>query len=208
MRRHTGCMSYPFADIAFTAAVQRLQEQYGSRARYAQMQRHGVRGERLGPRESEFLARADSFFLATVSETGWPYVQHRGGPPGFFKVLSPGKLAFADFRGNLQYISAGNAAGNARASIIVMDYAEQSRLKLFGMLRFVDLAQADPSLVREVSLPGYAARVECVALLELAGFDWNCSQHITQRFTLEQIRAAAAAHSQDPPSALTSATVL
>jgi uncharacterized protein len=186
-------MSYPFADIAFTPAVQQLQERYGSRARLAQMQARGARGEALGPQEADFLARADSFYLATVGETGWPYVQHRGGPTGFFKVLSPVQLAFADFRGNLQYVSAGNAAGNARASIIVMDYAERSRLKLLGMLRFIEIGQADAALVSQVSLPGYAARVERVALLDLAGFDWNCSQHITQRFTLEQLREAAAA---------------
>jgi uncharacterized protein len=185
-------MSYPFADIAFTPAVQRLQEHYGSRARLAQMQSRASRGEALGPRETEFLARADSFYLATVGETGWPYVQHRGGPRGFFKVLSPVRLAFADFRGNLQYVSAGNAAGNARASIIVMDYAEQSRLKLLGTLRFLDVAQADAALIAQVTLPSYPARVERVAVLDLAGFDWNCSQHITQRFTIEQLREAAA----------------
>ncbi len=183
-------MSYPFGDIAFTPAVERLQERYGSRAKYAQMQSRSSRGEALGTREAEFLARADSFYLATVGETGWPYVQHRGGPRGFLRVLSPAQLGFADFRGNLQYASAGNAAGNARASIIVMDYAERSRLKLLGTLRFIELAQADPALVRQVELPGYAARVERVALFDLAAFDWNCSQHITPRFTLEQLREA------------------
>jgi uncharacterized protein len=183
-------MSYPFGDIAFTPAVERIQERYGSRAKYAQMKSRSSRGEALGEHEAGFLARADSFYLATVGETGWPYVQHRGGPRGFFRVLSPVQLAFADFRGNLQYVSAGNAAGNARASIIVMDYAERSRLKLLGTLKFIEVAQADPALVRQVELPGYAARVERVALLDLAAFDWNCSQHITPRFTLEQLREA------------------
>ena len=186
-------MSYPFGDIAFTSTVQRLQERYGSRDRYAQMQARASRGEALGERETQFLARADSFYLATVGETGWPYVQHRGGPRGFFRVLSPTQLAFADFRGNLQYVSAGNAAGNARASIIVMDYAERSRLKLLGTLRFVELAQADAELARKVELPGYTARVERVARFDLAAFDWNCSQHITPRFTLEQLREAGLA---------------
>jgi predicted pyridoxine 5'-phosphate oxidase superfamily flavin-nucleotide-binding protein len=124
-------------------------------------------------------------------------VQHRGGPPGFFKVLSPVQLAFADFRGNLQYVSAGNAAGNARASIIVMDYAERSRLKLLGTLRFVDVAQADAALVSRVNLPGYAGRVERVALLDLAAFDWNCSQHITPRYTAEEWKASLASSMPD-----------
>jgi predicted pyridoxine 5'-phosphate oxidase superfamily flavin-nucleotide-binding protein len=148
-------------------------------------------GDVLGEREAEFLAQADTFYLATVSETGWPYVQHRGGPKGFLRVLSPTRLAYADFRGNLQYVSAGNAARNDRASILVMDYAQRQRLKLLGHLRFIDIAEADPALARQVELPGYRARVERVALFELAAFDWNCPQHITQRFTLDEIRQAA-----------------
>jgi len=180
-------MSRRFAEIAFTPAVRALQERHGSRARYAQMQASGAPGDALGPREAQFLAQADSFYLATVNETGWPYVQHRGGPPGFLRVLSPTQIGFADFRGNQQYVSAGNAARDDRASAIVMDYVERRRLKLMGRLRFVDLADADPALVRAVELPGYRARVERVALLDVVAFDWNCPQHITQRFTLEQL---------------------
>lgn len=148
-------------------------------------------GDRLGEREAAHLAAADSFYLATVNEAGWPYVQHRGGPRGFLRVLSPGALAYADFAGNRQYLSAGNAARNDRASILVMDYAARRRLKLLGRLRFVDVSSAEPDLVRAVALPGYAARVERVALFDVAAFDWNCPQHITQRFTLDQARALA-----------------
>jgi len=183
-------MNHRFADIAFTPNVQRLQERHGSRAQYARMQERSGPNEALGPDEAAFLADADTFFLATVSETGWPYVQHRGGPAGFVKVLSPTTLGFADFRGNLQHVSTGNALGDDRASIIVVDYARRRRLKLLGRLRFLDLADADPELVRHVELPGYPARVERVALFEVAAFDWNCPQHITPRFTEGEIDAA------------------
>ena len=122
-----------------------------------------------------------------MTDAGWPYVQHRGGPKGFLRVLSPTRLAYADFRGNLLYLSAGNAARNDRASILVMDYAMRQRLKLLGWLRFVDVDEADAGLVRQVELPDYTARVERVALFDVAAFDWNCPRHITQRFTLEQV---------------------
>jgi len=143
----------------------------------------------LGEREAQYLARADTFYLATVNEAGWPYVQHRGGPKGFLRVLSQTRLGYADFGGNRQYLSAGNAARNDRASILVMDYAARRRLKLLGYLRFIAVSEADPALVRAVELPGYAARVERVALLDVAAFDWNCPQHITPRFTLEELQA-------------------
>jgi uncharacterized protein len=184
-------VSRGFAEIAFTPAVQALQEVHGSRAQYARMQAGAEPDAGLGPHESEFLLAADSFYLATVSETGWPYVQHRGGPRGFLKVLSPRQIGFADFRGNQQFVSAGNVATDDRVSIIVMDYAHRLRLKLLGHLRFVAVADADPALVRQLELPGYRARVGRVALLDLAAFDWNCPQHITQRFTLDQVEAAA-----------------
>jgi predicted pyridoxine 5'-phosphate oxidase superfamily flavin-nucleotide-binding protein len=184
-------MAHPFADIAFTPAVRALQQKHGSRAQYARMQAHAGPAPVLGPRESAFLADADSFYLATVGEGGWPYVQHRGGPAGFLRVRSPTQLAFADFRGNLQYVSAGNAAQDDRASLIVMDYVNRERLKLLGRLRFVDVPEAEPALVAAVALPGYRAKVERIATFDVAAFDWNCPQHITQRFSLEQVDAAS-----------------
>jgi predicted pyridoxine 5'-phosphate oxidase superfamily flavin-nucleotide-binding protein len=184
-------MSRGFADIAFTPAVQALQQRHGSRLQYARMQARVEPEAGLGPRESEFLAAADSFYLATVSETGWPYVQHRGGPRGFLKVLSPQQIAFADFRGNQQFVSAGNVVTDDRASIIVMDYVHRQRLKLLGHLRFIAVADAAPALVRQVELPSYRARVDRVALIDVEAFDWNCPQHITQRFTLDQVEEAA-----------------
>jgi uncharacterized protein len=180
-----------FADIAFTPAVQAVQARAGSRAAYARMQGETGPGEGLGAREAEHLAKADSFYMASVSETGWPYVQHRGGPPGFLKVISPVRLAFADFRGNRQYVTVGNASREARISIIVMDYANRRRLKLLGRLRFEDIDEADPELVFAVELPDYRAQPERVAVIELEAFDWNCPQHITRRFTLADIDAAS-----------------
>ena len=178
-----------FAEIAFTPAVKALQEAHGSRAAYARVQADSGPGEGLGPRETTFLANADSFYMATVGESGWPYVQHRGGPRGFLKVISPTRIAFADFRGNRQYVSAGNASRDSRASIIVVDYATQRRLKLLGRLRFEDVGAADPELVFAVELPDYRARVEHVVVIAVEAFDWNCPQHITQRFTLAEIDA-------------------
>jgi len=179
-------MAGSFADIAFTPGVQALQRKHGSRTQYARMQQH-AQPAMLGARERDFLEAADSFYLATVGETGWPYVQHRGGPRGFVRVLSPTAIAFADFRGNLQYVSAGNVAHDDRASLIVVDYANRRRLKLLGHLRFVDAADADAALAATVALPGYRATVERIAVVDVAAFDWNCPQHITPRFTAAEL---------------------
>ena len=170
-------MTHRFADIAFTPRVAAMQERHGSRAQYARMQAQARPGDALGAREAAFLARADSFFLATVSESGWPYVQHRGGPPGFVHVLSPTRIAFADFRGNRQYVSVGNAAGEDRTALIFVDYRFRLRLKLFGHLRFFDLDDAEPLLAQCASLPGYEATVERIAQIDVVAFDWNCPQH-------------------------------
>jgi len=176
-----------FAELAFTPAVQALQEQHGSRAAYARMRSVSGCGEGLGSREAEHLANADSFYMATVSETGWPYVQHRGGPRGFLNVLSPTRLAFADFGGNRQFVSVGNAARDDRVSLIIMDYPRRRRLKLLGRLRFEAIDEADSTLKSVVALPGYGARVERIGMIEVEAFDWNCSQHITPRFMLAEV---------------------
>ena len=175
-----------FAEIAFTAAVQAQQSAHGSRAAYARMQAVSP-PEGLGPREVEFLSNADSFFMATVSETGWPYVQHRGGPRGFLKVISPTRLAFADFSGNRQYVSAGNVSRDDRVALIVMDYARRQRLKLLGRLRFEEASAGDAGLAAAVALPGYPAHVERIAIIDVEAFDRNCPQHITPRYTLEEL---------------------
>src|SRR5262245_29262288 len=184
-------MAYNFGDLMFTERVRALQERDGSRAQYARLQAGSAeRGAEFGPRETEYLERADHFFLASVSENGWPYVQHRGGPRGFIRVLGPRGLAFADFRGNRQHVTDGNVAGDDRVAMIVMDYAQRMRLKLAGRLRFIDASTASASLVEAVSLPGYAAKIERIGLFSLEAFDWNCPQHITPRYTIEEIEAA------------------
>ena len=180
-----------FGELAFTPTVQALQERNGSRAAYARMRSKAEAADGLGSREREYLANADSFYMATVSETGWPYVQHRGGPRGFLRVVSPARIAFADFGGNRQFVSVGNAARDDRVALIVMDYPNQRRLKLLGRLRFLALDEADRELVAAVNLPGYRARIERVAVIDIEAFDWNCPQHITQRFALAEIEAVA-----------------
>jgi predicted pyridoxine 5'-phosphate oxidase superfamily flavin-nucleotide-binding protein len=181
-------MPRSFAEIAFTPSVQALQRKYGSRAQYARSEARAGESA-LAAREREFLEQADSFYLASVGENGWPYVQHRGGPRGFVRVRSPSQIAFADFRGNLQYISAGNVSRDDRVSLIVVDYAHRRRLKLLGHLQFVDVADADAGLVASVALPGYRATVERIAIVDVVAFDWNCPQHIAERFTRDDVDA-------------------
>lgn len=184
-------MSHRFADIAFTEAVKAVQEQYRSRSQNERLQQTGSPHDELGDAETTFIAERDSFYMATVSETGWPYVQHRGGPPGFLKVLGPKTLAFADFRGNTQLISAGNAGGNDRVSLILMDYPHRQRLKLLGRIRFEGASRADPEILKAAQLPSYRGRIERVAVIEVEAFDWNCAQHITPRFTEAEIRTVS-----------------
>jgi predicted pyridoxine 5'-phosphate oxidase superfamily flavin-nucleotide-binding protein len=183
-------MSYGFLDIAATPAVQAAQDANGSRAAWADFADDRA-FDRFGADERAFIAARDSFYMATVSETGWPYVQHRGGPAGFLKVLDDRTLGFADFRGNRQYISLGNVAGNDRAALILMDYPRRSRMKLYAHIEARDLA-ADPALAERLITPGYRARPERALLLHLEAFDWNCPQHITPRFTADEIEAAVA----------------
>jgi predicted pyridoxine 5'-phosphate oxidase superfamily flavin-nucleotide-binding protein len=160
-----------FAELAFTPAVQALQERHGSRGAYARAQALAEPAEGLGPREAEHLAGADSFYMATVSESGWPYVQHRGGPRGFLKPISPTRLAFADFGGNRQFVSAGNATRDNRVSLIVMDYPNRRRLKLMGRLRFEAIDDTDTALASAVELPDYRARIERVGVIDIEAID-------------------------------------
>jgi predicted pyridoxine 5'-phosphate oxidase superfamily flavin-nucleotide-binding protein len=185
-------MAHRFAEIAFTDAVKAAQTRYGTRAQNQRLEERAGPNAALTDREAAFVAERDSFYLATVSETGWPYLQHRGGPKGFLKVVGPRTLAFADFGGNRQFISVGNAARNDRAALFLMDYANRLRLKVLGRLKVYDLGDAPPELVFEVELPEYRARIERVIVIEIEAFDWNCPQHITPRFTEEEVRAAVA----------------
>jgi predicted pyridoxine 5'-phosphate oxidase superfamily flavin-nucleotide-binding protein len=184
-------MAHRFSEIAFTPNVRAAQERAGSRRAYEQDEAKSPARDRLGPDEVAFLAERDSFYMATVSETGWPYVQHRGGPPGFVTVLDERTIAFPDFRGNRQYVSVGNLAGDDRVSLIFVDYPRRARLRLLGRARLVELAN-DPALVARVERPDYDARVERVMVITIEAFDWNCPQHITPRYTAPQIAAMEA----------------
>jgi predicted pyridoxine 5'-phosphate oxidase superfamily flavin-nucleotide-binding protein len=182
-------MSSRYAAIAFTDDVQAAQEDNGSREIYARVRAGSPPAagpDALTATEREFLAERDGFYVATVGATGWPYVQFRGGPPGFLRVLDAHTLGWADFRGNIQYITVGNLAGEQRASLFVMDYAHRRRLKIFGTLRTVAFAD-EPDLVRRLADPDYEAVVERAVTVAVDAYDWNCPQHITQRFTLEEI---------------------
>lgn len=182
-------MPYGFLDIAVTPSVRAVQSAMGSAGLWdAQRSRRAF--DRFTDREMAFVAARDSFYMATVSETGWPYVQHRGGPRGFLRALDDRTLAFADFRGNRQYISAGNATANDRACLFLVDYPERARLKIYARVELLALDD-DPDLARRVALPGYRATPERIFRLRLESFDWNCPQHITPRFTAEEIEAAA-----------------
>jgi uncharacterized protein len=183
-------MGYKFAEIAFTPSVRGVQERMGSRASYARLERGPVVGSELGPDEAAFVAARDSFYFATVSETGWPYVQHRGGPPGFVRVLDPKTLAFPDFRGNRQYVSVGNVTRDDRVSLLFMDYPNRARLKVLGRASLIGPEQRE--ILERLELPGYRARIERGFLVRVEAFDWNCPQHITPRFTLEEIEQATA----------------
>jgi uncharacterized protein len=184
-------MGRRFQELAFTPLVKKHQQEHGSRRQYERIEQSAPKGDTLGPAEQDFLKRRDSFYMASVSETGWPYVQHRGGPAGFIRMLDDRTLAVADFRGNRQYISTGNLASNDRAALILMDYPNRRRLKMYAHVEARDLA-ADPELAARLTTAGYRAKVERALVLHLAAFDWNCPQHITSRFSEAELAPALA----------------
>ncbi|MBV6323868.1 pyridoxamine 5'-phosphate oxidase family protein [Duganella violaceipulchra] len=184
-------MGCAYSDITFTPAVREVQSSMGSRARYAFLDQMEERQDSLGEREIAFIEEMDHFYQATVSETGWPYAQHRGGPKGFLRVLDAKTLAFADYRGNLQYLSVGNLKVDDRISMILVDYARQVRMKIVGRTRIVEAAD-DPALMELLQMPGYKARVERAFIITVEGYDWNCPQHITPRYTEQEVTAMTA----------------
>jgi predicted pyridoxine 5'-phosphate oxidase superfamily flavin-nucleotide-binding protein len=184
-------MPHRFAEIAFTPTVRKVQEQMGSRTSYARLDGGPETiNHRLSEAEAGFIAARDSLYMATVGETGWPYIQHRGGPRGFVRVLDETTIGFADFRGNRQYVSVGNLMTDDRVSLFFMDYRNRTRLKLFGRATIVGLD--DQAILSRLEAPDYRARVERGLLIKVEGFDWNCPQHITERFTLDEVRAMTA----------------
>jgi len=181
-------MSYGFLDIAVTPSVRAVQADMGVDHVWRDFKGHRE-FDRLTDNEAAFIADRDSFYMATVSQTGWPYVQHRGGPRGFLKVVDERTLAFADYRGNRQYISTGNLVANDRVCLFLMDYAHRARLKMYAHVEALAL-DAAPELAELVSVPGYRAKLERIIRLRLASFDWNCPQHITPRFTEQEVGEA------------------
>ena len=178
-------MPYGFLDIAVTPKVRAVQAAMGS-DRLWDTQQLDRAFDRFTDRETAFIAARDSFYMATVSETGWPYVQHRGGPRGFLRCLDERTLPFADFRGNRQYISTGNATASNRACLFLMDYPQRARLKIYARIELLALDD-DPALAARLAVPGYRAHPERIFRLSLESFDWNCPQHITPRFTADEI---------------------
>ena len=173
-----------YADLMFTSLVQDLQEADGTRALYADKY-PGRTQDKIGPDEAAFLQARDSIYIATVSETGWPYIQHRGGPRGFIKLLDDHTIGFADYRGNRQHISEGNLAGDERVSLFAMDYAHKARLKLQGLARMQNAGDV-PELAERLATEGQG-RVERVMTIRIEAMDWNCPQFITPRFDQDQI---------------------
>ena len=192
-------MRHRYLEIASTPSVMEARDRYGGAAGLASRgpsttpgaEVEPVRNARLGPAEQRFVAARDGFYLASVSETGWPYVQFRGGPTGFLRVIDDATLGFADFRGNRQYLTVGNLQANDRVSLFLMNYAHRQRLKIFGRAHALD-ARDDPALAKRLAVPGYGGRIERAVVVAVEAFDWNCPQHITPRFTQAELEEALA----------------
>lgn len=180
-------MAHKFAEIAFTENVKAVQEEMGSRKAYTKMDTGDFDyAQEMTENEAAFIESRDSFYMATVSETDWPYIQHRGGAPGFIKVLDSKRLGFLDYRGNRQYVSVGNLRTNDRVSLFFMDYPRKTRLKMLGHARIATVEEA--TAMGLTVADGYRAHPEKAFVIDVAGYDWNCPQHITERFTVDDLR--------------------
>lgn len=179
----------PSSDVAFTPTVKAIQQAKGSRRAYARQEEGGGWPDRVTPDLAAFLARQTSAFLATVNGEGQPYIQHRGGPAGFLKVVDEHTIGFADFSGNRQYVTLGNLRDNPKAHLFLIDYATRQRIKIWGT---AEVVEGDDALVKRLMPEGYAARPERVILFRIAAFDVNCPQHIPQRFEAADVAAALA----------------
>src|SRR5271165_4059645 len=184
-------MAYDFGSLVFSPPVKALQERYGSRKQYARLEESESSPRRkhagLGPEEKGYLSERDNFYMASLGSTGWPYVQHRGGPKGFLKVIDDHTIAFADFRGNKQYVSTGNLATDDRVALIMVDYPGQTRLKILGRAEIFD-GEAARQWIERLRERGSKDVIERVYVIRVEAFDWNCPQHITPRFTAEEIQ--------------------
>jgi hypothetical protein len=180
-------MATKYLDLTYTDSVCRAQKQYYGRAGV-------VTGapdrDPLGEAEAEFVATRDSFYMGTISESGWPYVQHRGGPSGFLRVVDPSTLAFADYKGNRQLLSTGNLSANDRVALFLMDYPNRTRLKILGHARVED-ARAHSELVSQIADPKMRPSVERLVFIDVVSFDWNCPKYITPRYSIEEVEELA-----------------
>jgi predicted pyridoxine 5'-phosphate oxidase superfamily flavin-nucleotide-binding protein len=179
-------MTRKYPEIAFTESVKAAQTEHGSRELGRRLASGAADDEHLSLAEIVFLGERDSFYLATVNEDGWPYIQFRGGPKGFLKVLDTSTLGYADYRGNRQYVSVGNLRADDRVALFFMDYPNRRRLKMFARAEVLD-AGARPELRARLVDPAYPARIERLVLFHVVAFDWNCPQHITPRYTAEEL---------------------
>jgi uncharacterized protein len=177
------------SDVAFTPAVKTIQARKGSRDSYADVEQNGGWRTEIDDKLAGFLANTNSFYLATATADGQPYIQHRGGPKGFVKILDKSTIAFADYAGNRQYLTQGNLSENPKAHIFVMDYAHRRRVKIWGEARIVD---DDPALLQSLMPKGYRARPEQVVIFKITAWDTNCPQHIPQKFDAADVAAALA----------------
>jgi uncharacterized protein len=180
-------MGRRFAELAFTPLVKEQQKLHNSRHLYERVEQSPEADDQLGVDEQAFVRERDGFYLASVSETGWPYVQYRGGQKGFLRVLDPQTLGFADLRGNKQYISVGNLHHDDRVTLFLMDYRTQSRLKIIGHAEIFEGDTEAKILIEKLRVPQEKTPAERAVLIHVAAFDWNCQQHITPRYTQEEV---------------------
>jgi predicted pyridoxine 5'-phosphate oxidase superfamily flavin-nucleotide-binding protein len=180
-------MSQNFTNYAFTESVRKEQEKYGSRASYGRMEEKAPDQNLVFQRESAHIESMDSFYMSTVGENGWPYVQFRGGPKGFLKVIDPATLGYADFRGNMQYISTGNINATKKTALILLDYPTKTRLKIWAETEILD-PEKHPELQDKLVVSDYKAKVERLIIFHIKAFDWNCPQHITPKYTMEEMK--------------------
>ena len=184
-------MTDRYLEIATRDAVKALQERWGSRSAYSRLESGPLTNNQLGPEEIAFIEAQDSFFLASINDSGWPYIQHRGGPPGFLKVLENNQLGFSDFKGNRQYLSFGNILKNPRVSLFLIDYPARARLKIFGHAKLVE-GDDLPDALRKIENDPGAMPIERGIIIQVEAFHWNCPKYIVPRFTEEQVRTAVA----------------
>ena len=184
-------MTDRYLEIATRDAVKALQERWGSRSAYSRLESGPLTNNQLGPEEIAFIEAQDSFFLASINDSGWPYIQHRGGPPGFLKVLENNQLGFPDFKGNRQYLSFGNILKNPRVSLFLIDYPARARLKIFGQAKLVE-GDDLPDALRKIENDPGATPIGRGIIVQVEAFHWNCPKYIVPRFTEEQVRTAVA----------------